>query len=99
MKDSSATVETEKCHMYLPAAVINQLIPPCTHYELADVLQAAEPQVGDVPLVPVPVLVSGVDVCDAGSSDQRNALITWTFSHKQHGGLVRVDVSSPKSIK
>lgn len=70
---------------------------PCTHYELVDVLQAAEPQVGDVSLVLVPVLVGCVDVCDAGSSDQRDALITRTFSYKEHGGLLRFDVSSPKA--
>lgn len=65
-------------------------------YELADVLQAAELQVGNIPLVLVPVLVGGVDVCDAGSFDQRDTLVTRTFGYKQEGGLLRFDGSSPE---
>lgn len=71
----------------------------CTHDELADTLQAAKSQVGNVSLVFVPVLVGGVDVTDASSFDQRDALITWTLSYKQHGGHLWFDISSPKSIK
>lgn len=67
-----------------------------THDELADVRQAAEPQVGDVALVFVPVLVGGVDVRDPGASDQRDALVTRTFGHKQHGGLLCSDVTRPE---
>lgn len=67
-----------------------------THGEPADVLQAAEPQVGDVALVFVPVLVGGVNVRDPGASDQRDALVTRTLGHKQHGGLLCSDVTRPK---
>lgn len=66
------------------------------HYEFADVLQAAESQVGNIPLVFVAVLVWGVDVCDPRSSNQRDAFVTRTFGHKQHGDLVRFDVSHPE---
>lgn len=70
-----------------------------THHKLADAPQAAEPQVGDVPLVLAPVLVAGVDVRDAGSSDQRDALVARTLGHKQHGGLFGFDGASPESVK
>lgn len=66
-----------------------------THYILADVPQAAEPQVGNVHLDLVSILVGGVDVRDAGSADQGDALVTWTFGHKQHCRLFWSDGTSP----
>lgn len=66
-----------------------------THNELVDVSQTAEPQVGDVHLVLVPVLVAGVDVCDAGAFDQGDALVARALGHKQHGGLLRPDGATP----
>lgn len=68
----------------------------CTHYKPVDTLQAAESQVGNVSLIFVPVLVWGVDVCDSSSSDQRDAFVTRTLGHKQHGGLLWFDVPRPK---
>lgn len=80
--------------LFLPPAILS-----CAHNELADVLQTAEHQVRDFFLVLVPVQIGGVDVCDAGASDQRDALVTWTFSHKQHGRLPFVGPRPKKTIK
>lgn len=66
-----------------------------THSELVDAPQAAEPQVGDVHLVLVPVLVAGVDVADAGAFDQGDTFVARALGHKQQRGLVPLDGPTP----
>lgn len=104
MRGSSATVwnrntigvENLSSAVYITGSrTFHPSISLWTHYKLADVPQAAEPQVGNVHLDLVPVLVGGVDVRDAGSADEGNALVTWAFGHKQHGGLLGSDGTSP----